>query len=123
LLPLPECMACKELAHPKILQHDLQQWLWRHLDCYNLWKVWILLKGRVLIVHLSTRKNRIETLVAHLSYQNFNIWPTKCIRNCTILSRYSAGIHSQYTCRGMCWTCLHMNTDGRAPLYVSKSAL
>jgi hypothetical protein len=48
LLPLPEGMACKELAHANTLQHDLRQWLWRHSDCYDLQKVQMMLKGRVL---------------------------------------------------------------------------
>jgi hypothetical protein len=42
-------------------------------------------------------------------------------RNCTILSRYSAGIQREYTCRGRWWIYLCRNTDQRA-LYVSKSA-
>ncbi len=29
-------MACEQLAHANTLPHDLWQWLWRHLDCYDL---------------------------------------------------------------------------------------
>jgi hypothetical protein len=48
-LPLPEGMACKELAHPNTLQHDLQQWLWRHPDCCDLQKVQMKLNWRFLL--------------------------------------------------------------------------
>ncbi len=46
-----EGMAHKELeAHPNALPNNLWQCLWRHSDCYDLRKVWMMLKGRVLIV-------------------------------------------------------------------------
>jgi hypothetical protein len=54
------------LAHPKTLQHDLWQWLWRHSDCYDLQKVYMKLKVRVLVIQLSTRKHRDKILVTSL---------------------------------------------------------
>ncbi len=97
LLPLPEGMACEELAHPNTLQHDLWQWLWRHSDCYDLQKVQMMLKGRVLIVHLSTKKHRDETLVARFSIHNFNIWSTKCNGSYIL---YALPLSSITTCHG-----------------------
>jgi hypothetical protein len=72
-------LTAKELAaHPNALLNDLWHCLWRHSDCYDLRKVWMMLKGKVLVVQLNTRKHRDETLVAHLSLHNFKIWSTKC---------------------------------------------
>jgi hypothetical protein len=82
-----EGMAHQELvAHPNALPNDLWQCLWRHSDCYNLRKVQMMLKGRVLIVQLSTQKHWDATLVPALlwfleKWQNWTRW-SRSISSC-----------------------------------------
>jgi hypothetical protein len=64
MLPLPERIACKEFwEHTKTLRPNLRQWLWRHSDCYDLRKVQMRLKGRVIAIQLSTRKHTRDKIL------------------------------------------------------------
>jgi hypothetical protein len=80
---LPEWRACKEIwEHPKTLWPDLWQWLWRHSDCYDLQKVQIKLKGRVLVIQLSTRKHRDKIMVTALLWfllEWWNAWTSQSV--------------------------------------------